>query len=135
MKELKKKAPEEGSAANLPNGDDFYKARLKHHTTTEITADEVYSIGLSEVARIQKEMKVLMQKIGFKSDDLKIFPSMVSNSKSGAAAPTRGGGLAMPDKKKLKKIIKINLDSIEGLKTGSSECLFRQHAYPRRAKA
>lgn len=49
----------------LPRGPAYYQARLKHYTTTDLTADEIHEIGLKEVARIQGEMRRLMTKIGY----------------------------------------------------------------------
>lgn len=49
----------------LPRGADYYQSRLKHYTTTNLTADEIHNIGLIEVARIQSEMKVIMDTLKF----------------------------------------------------------------------
>ncbi len=51
-----------------PNGEKFYNYRLKVFTTTDLTADEVHEIGLKEVARIQKEMLAIKDKVGFEGD-------------------------------------------------------------------
>ncbi len=60
----------------LPDGDAFYNATLSFFTTTNLTADEIHKIGLSEVARIDKEMEVIKDKVGFKGD-LKAFLAYV----------------------------------------------------------
>ncbi|MEM1051267.1 MAG: DUF885 domain-containing protein [Pseudomonadota bacterium] len=52
----------------LPNGDAFYAASLKEMTTTDLTADEIHQIGLDEVARIQTEMRAIMEQVGFEGD-------------------------------------------------------------------
>jgi uncharacterized protein (DUF885 family) len=41
----------------LPKGNDWYKLLVKHHTTTNMTPDEIHNLGLQEVARIQAEME------------------------------------------------------------------------------
>jgi len=51
-----------------PNGKDFYNHRLKVFTTTDLTADEIHEIGLSEVARIKGEMLAIKDKVGFEGD-------------------------------------------------------------------
>jgi uncharacterized protein (DUF885 family) len=61
-------ASDDDGAWKLPNGDTFYQSRLQHYTTTSLTADEIHNIGLSEVARIQDEMRVIMTKVGFKGN-------------------------------------------------------------------
>jgi uncharacterized protein (DUF885 family) len=44
----------------LPNGDEYYQYRLRHHTTTDLSADEIHALGLQEVALIQKEMRTIL---------------------------------------------------------------------------
>ncbi len=51
----------------IPNGEQIYAARLRSYTSTQMTADEIHQLGLSEVARIKAEMKTLLQKGGFVS--------------------------------------------------------------------
>ncbi|GGX57862.1 hypothetical protein GCM10011309_03680 [Litorimonas cladophorae] len=58
-------ASSEDGAWKLPDGSDYYNVRLKHYTTTALTADEIHEIGLSEVARIQAEMQKIMDRVGF----------------------------------------------------------------------
>ncbi len=42
--------------ADLPDGREWYDERVRHFTTTELSAREVHEIGLAEVARIGAEM-------------------------------------------------------------------------------
>ena len=42
--------------STLPNGREYYAACLKFHTTTNLTAQKIHNIGLSEVNRITKRM-------------------------------------------------------------------------------
>lgn len=49
----------------LPDGADYYDQRLAAMTTTDMTADEIHELGLSEVSRIQREMEVLKDSVGF----------------------------------------------------------------------
>jgi uncharacterized protein (DUF885 family) len=64
--ELAKKATNDDGAWKFPKGNDFYAMALKNTTTTAYTPDEIFNIGEKEVARIQAEMKVIMDKVGFK---------------------------------------------------------------------
>ncbi len=54
--------------SELPNGKDFYNARLYNYTTTDLTADEIHEIGLSEVARIRGEMEAIKEQVKFEGD-------------------------------------------------------------------
>ncbi|MEK7264807.1 MAG: DUF885 domain-containing protein, partial [Pseudomonadota bacterium] len=44
----------------IPDGDKIYAAALHSNTTTDMTADEIHNIGLSEVARIEQEMEAIL---------------------------------------------------------------------------
>jgi uncharacterized protein (DUF885 family) len=49
----------------LPNGTDWYLARVASQTTTALKPDEIHQIGLAEVARIQREYGVIGPKMGY----------------------------------------------------------------------
>lgn len=66
--------------ADTPNGEAYYKHQIKRYTTTEMTADEIHQLGLSEVARITAEMEKVKEQIGFKGD-LKAFFNFVRTNK------------------------------------------------------
>jgi len=54
----------QGVHAN-PNGAEYYAYRLKAMTTTDLTADQIHELGLSEVKRLRAEMETLKEKSGF----------------------------------------------------------------------
>ena len=56
----------------LENGLNYYDYSIKLYTTTNMTADEIHNLGLSEVGRISSEMESIKDKVGFKGD-LKSF--------------------------------------------------------------
>lgn len=60
----------------LPNGAEFYKYRLKKITTTDMTADEIHNLGLSEMDRIHDEMREIMAKVGFEGTLQEFFVYM-----------------------------------------------------------
>ena len=66
------KARETSGLLDNYNGKKEYEVWLKYHTTTDITAETIFNLGLSEVARIQKEMDSVKNVVGFKGD-LKSF--------------------------------------------------------------
>lgn len=51
--------------ASTPNGKAYYANRAKHYTTTDMTPEQIHQLGLSEVARIKKEMQDVIKKVGF----------------------------------------------------------------------
>jgi uncharacterized protein (DUF885 family) len=49
----------------LPDGDAFYAYQLHENTTTTLKPNEVHELGLSEVARIEGEMRAILDANGF----------------------------------------------------------------------
>ena len=66
IKKQKERANSDHGAWKFPDGKAFYNNALKRTTTTDLTANEIHEIGLSEVARIHKEMNIIRNKVGFK---------------------------------------------------------------------
>ncbi len=65
MEDNYENANEHHGAWSLPNGRDFYAARLRSFTTTDYTAEEIHQIGLSEVKRIADRMKEIFITLGY----------------------------------------------------------------------
>ena len=55
------------SASTLPGGAAWYASRVRTHTTTDLTPDQIHQIGLDEVARIGKRMDAIAAKAGYPS--------------------------------------------------------------------
>ncbi len=49
------------ACSDFPDGSDYYQYQIKSYTTTDLTAEEIHQIGLKEVARIRKEMDVVIK--------------------------------------------------------------------------
>jgi uncharacterized protein (DUF885 family) len=50
----------------LPDGEAWYAYRLRSHTTTSLTPEQIHRLGLDEVRRIRGEMDQLITSTGFK---------------------------------------------------------------------
>ena len=50
---------------DLPNGAAWYLARIKNNTNLPLKPDDVHALGLSEVTRIQQQMKELGAQLGY----------------------------------------------------------------------
>jgi uncharacterized protein (DUF885 family) len=61
-----------------PDGDSAYAYWLRHHTTLDLTADEIHELGLQEVARIQAEMEDLFTELGITGDTLAMKMNQVA---------------------------------------------------------
>ena len=57
----------------MPGGDKFYAFLIEQNTTLPLSADDVHNLGLSEVARITKEMETQKQAVGFKGTLAEFF--------------------------------------------------------------
>lgn len=66
MEAQQSKASQEDGVWKLPDGADYYAHRLKMITTTDMSADDIHELGLSEVTRIHSEMRAIMADVGFK---------------------------------------------------------------------
>jgi uncharacterized protein (DUF885 family) len=53
-----------------PDGAAYYAACLSFHTTTSMTAQEIHELGLTEVDRIQSDMRKLAVEAGYSEDRL-----------------------------------------------------------------
>jgi len=81
LTDLEKKADTKDGVWKLPNGERFYTYQLKSMTTTQMSADEIFDLGTSEVARIQGEMKSIMKQVNFKNDSLQAFLKFMKSDK------------------------------------------------------
>jgi len=63
--ELGAKANTDDGVWKLPDGEAYYNYMLRSNTTTEMTAEEIHSIGLAEVERIQAEMLEIFASEGY----------------------------------------------------------------------
>ncbi|MEZ5283809.1 MAG: DUF885 domain-containing protein [Vicinamibacterales bacterium] len=81
QKEDRAQTPEQASGVQgLPNGVAFYNERLSNQTTTTLTAEQIHTTGLAEVARLRAEMEKIRSEVGF-SGDLKAFFAELRDSK------------------------------------------------------
>ena len=60
----------------LPDGEAYYVHVLSRRTTLALTPDEIHETGLSEVARIQTEMKEVMSSVGFEGSLSEFFDTL-----------------------------------------------------------
>lgn len=61
---LQPKASRSEGAWSLPDGDAYYAWCVRRHTTTDMTPEQVHTLGLAEVARITTEMDAILKAKG-----------------------------------------------------------------------
>jgi len=81
MKSQQAKATDEDGAWKLPNGEAFYAYRLKRMTTTDMTADQIHDLGLSEIDRIHGEMRDIMKQVGYDGTLQEFFEHLKTDPK------------------------------------------------------
>ena len=61
------------AAADLPDGKNYYRAKILEFTTLEMDPAEIHRLGVAEVQRLHEEMVAAMHDTGFKGD----FPAFL----------------------------------------------------------
>ncbi len=69
----------ESGISATPNGNEYYQHLIKRYTTTNMTADEIHQLGLSEVKRILSEMEKVKEQVGFEGDIIAFFDYVRTN--------------------------------------------------------
>ena len=72
-KEYLAKARDTVGLSAMPGGDKLYAFLIEQNTTLPLSAEDVHNLGLSEVARITKEMETQKQAVGFKGTLAEFF--------------------------------------------------------------
>ena len=80
------KARKEPGIGAIPDGDAYYRFRIRQSTTLNKSAAEIHQIGLDEVKRDEAEMLAIVKTLGFA--DIKSFSeALKANPKEHAASP------------------------------------------------
>jgi uncharacterized protein (DUF885 family) len=67
--------------AAVPSGKEYYEFAIKKFTTTNLTAEEIHQLGLSEVDRILVEMGKIMKEVKYEGDLISFFDFVRENKK------------------------------------------------------
>jgi uncharacterized protein (DUF885 family) len=68
VEKVRPQADNNNGVWRLPDGDEYYANRIRTHTTTEMSADQLHDLGLAEVARIRSEMDAIRESVDFDGD-------------------------------------------------------------------
>jgi uncharacterized protein (DUF885 family) len=66
------------AAADLPDGKQYYRAKLREFTTLDLDPAAIHDLGVAEVARLHEEMLAAMRASGFKGE----FPAFLAMLRS-----------------------------------------------------
>jgi uncharacterized protein (DUF885 family) len=74
--------------SETPNGSEFYQNRIDYYTTSKTyTSDKIHEIGLTEVARIKKEMIEIIKELNFKGSFEEFFKFLRTDDQFYAKTP------------------------------------------------
>jgi len=73
VKEYLPKSLATSGLKDIPGGTAYYKYCIRYWTTTDLSPDSIYNIGLSEVARIEGEMNKVKASVGYTEDMQSFF--------------------------------------------------------------
>lgn len=81
LQQVEKAASADDGAWKFPRGDEFYNVRLSRFTTTNMTAEQIHSVGLENVARLRAEMEAVQKRLGIKGTLPEFFAKMRKDPK------------------------------------------------------
>lgn len=59
---------QELAASTLPDGAAYYQSRIRSFTTLDLTAEQIHTLGLAEMAKIRGEMEAIRREVKFAGD-------------------------------------------------------------------
>lgn len=62
---LSSRAVEDPNQWQLPGGEDYYAYLLEYYTGTKLNPDEIHTLALAEVSRIQEEIRIAADELGY----------------------------------------------------------------------
>ena len=107
-----KRANSDAGAWKFPKGEEFYANALKRATTTNLSANQIHEIGLSEVARIHAEMEKIKKKVGFKGTLQDFFEFMRKDEQFYYANDSTGRNKYLTEARSIINTMKNDLDKL-----------------------
>ena len=74
------------AAHAMPDGEAYYAQQIRQYTTLDLSADQIHTIGLAEVARIEEQMRAIMAEVGFEgsiaqfNEQLRTDPQFIADT-------------------------------------------------------
>jgi uncharacterized protein (DUF885 family) len=84
-------APGAVGVSQYPDGVAYYRHLVRHHTTLDVTPEEVHRIGLAEVARLDTAMAAVRSELGFSGTALEFHAKLRTDPKFFAKTPEEVG--------------------------------------------
>ena len=72
MRQMMSVAPSDDGVWQFERGEEYYAYTLHHHSTSDMTAEEIHELGLKELDRIHDEMYAAFRELGYSTDGVSI---------------------------------------------------------------
>lgn len=79
--------PDSIAAVDQPGGMDFYRSQIREYATIDLTPQEIFDLGQSEVGKIRAEMEEIAAEVGFAGDLPGLFAYMRTDPQFYATTP------------------------------------------------
>jgi len=63
--EYRPRAPADGALLHYPDGPRVYEMRVRHATTTALSAQQIHALGLAELTRLRREIDSVLRELAF----------------------------------------------------------------------
>ncbi|MEO0336556.1 MAG: DUF885 domain-containing protein, partial [Pseudomonadota bacterium] len=113
--DLEKKADTRDGVWKLPEGKEFYNVMLENYTTTNVTADEIHNLGLSDVKRIHEEMSAIQKQVKVSGTLQDFFKHVQKNKKLFYTQSKAGKNRFLADTQKIIDDMTAKLPTVFGI--------------------
>lgn len=110
----------------IPGGKELYKTYVKQWTTTNMTPEEIHTLGLSEVKRLNSEMEKVKTQVGFKGTLKEFFNHVRSKAE---LKPFKKPEEVIANFERIHQIIKPNVDKLFSLQPKTPFQIKRTEAF------
>ena len=98
-------APDAVGLSMYPGGRAYYDWQVQWHTTLPVTAEAVHRIGLSEVARIERDMAAIRAELGFTGSRAAFHAQLAKDPRFFAKTPEEFGARLMTYAERLRPLL------------------------------
>ena len=116
LRESEARATDEDGVWKLPDGEAFYRSRLKAYTTLPMTAEAIHALGLREVAAIHNEMRDIMRQVGFEGSLQEFFDFMRADERFYYPDTAEGRAAYLAEARRLLAEIQAREDELLGMR-------------------
>lgn len=122
-------ATDDAGVWKLPRGDAYYAQRLRAMTTTDLSAEAIHAIGLTEVDRIHEEMRGIMERLSYEGDLQDFFSYLREDDRFYYPDTEEGREQYLAEATRIIDRMRADLDRIFGIQPKASMEVRRVEAF------